>query len=118
MSRNRQELIESILANPTYLPESGLVRELSVALDRLSTIALGQLEVIIGCKVGKAVAIATDCETHVWRPDGGSPENPGYADNDNGTVIYSERCGLCGLKRYRAVSDGRTIRKWCYELGT
>jgi hypothetical protein len=42
--------IARILDNPVYSPESGLRMQLAKALESLSLVSLGQLEVIINCK--------------------------------------------------------------------
>jgi hypothetical protein len=57
---SKEERIDRILANSVYLPESGLVCKLRIALRKLSANDLCNLSVIIELKVNDAALTALE----------------------------------------------------------
>lgn len=49
-SQKKADLVREILANETYLPKSGLYRQVEERLLGLSSVTLGQLLIIIKCR--------------------------------------------------------------------
>jgi hypothetical protein len=56
LTNKKLALVEKILANETYLPESGLVRRLHRVLFKLALADLQNLELVVGLKVAEAEA--------------------------------------------------------------
>jgi hypothetical protein len=50
----KQQYVKDILANPTYLPESGLYKNLEKALMKMNRADLAGLEIIIKLKMLQA----------------------------------------------------------------
>ena len=53
-AEQKQLALARITANRTYLTDSGLVKELTKGLARLTLAELGQLQTIIDCRVAEA----------------------------------------------------------------
>jgi hypothetical protein len=54
MNAEKQKLIAEILKNKVYLPESGLMQQLTAALGKVSLVNLNQLQVIVTEKMNDA----------------------------------------------------------------